>query len=125
MRDYVGLDASRQPRGLVKPVHCGRALSPLGRGQGKDDGAGSLDPSALAARGVSGGQQDITLATGQPRLVQPSQPNEMLAGASVEEQPIQHAGAPDGLAARGLHLRMLDQALADLDDSMFSDPLHG
>jgi hypothetical protein len=48
---------------------------------------------------VLGGPPDSAPATGQP------------------PQPT------DVLAARALDLRVLDQALADLDDSMFADPL--
>jgi len=79
-----------------------------------------------ASWGVFGGQQDSALTTGQPRLPQPPQPTEVLAATSVDkDQPIQHAVAWDRLAARALDLRVFDQALADLDDSMFADPLQG
>lgn len=66
-----------------------------------------------ASRGVLGGQQDGALATGQ-----------VLAATSVgKDQPIQHAEAWDRLAARALDLRVLDQALAGLDDDTFAGPL--
>ena len=55
MRDYVGLDASRQPRGLVKPVHCGRAFSPLGHGSRKPSPGGErLCPNLFGVSTLSG-----------------------------------------------------------------------
>jgi hypothetical protein len=41
------------------------------------------------------------------------------------DQPNQHAGAWDRLAARALDLRVLDLALAGLDDSIFAGPHQG
>jgi membrane-associated phospholipid phosphatase len=78
--------------------------------------AGASGASA-ANRGVAGGQL---------RLPQPSQLTEVAASTSVDMHlPIQHAGAWDRLAARALDLRVLDQALAGLDDGLFAGPLPG
>jgi len=77
--------------------------------------AGASNASA-PNQGVLGGPQGAP-ATGQPRPPQPPQPTKVLAATSVDkDQPIQHAGAWDRLAAR---------ALAGLDDSMFAGPLPG
>jgi membrane-associated phospholipid phosphatase len=85
-----------------------------------------LSKASPASRGVLGGQQDSVSATGQPRLLQPPQATEVLAATRVDrDQAIQHAGAWDRLAAPALDLHVLDQALADLDDSLFVDPLQG
>jgi hypothetical protein len=87
--------------------------------------AGASNASA-ANWDVLGGQHDSALATGQPRLLQPPQPTEVLAATSVDtDQPNQHAGAWDRLAARALDLRVLDLALAGLDDSIFAGPHQG
>ena len=56
------------------------------------------------SRGVLGGQQDSAPATGQPTPKQAPRPT-------------------DVPAARALEHRVLDQALADLDESLFADPL--
>ena len=52
---------------------------------------------------------------GQPSLLQPPQPTEVLTVTSVDkDRPIQHAGTRNRLAARVLDLRVHDQALAGL-----------
>jgi hypothetical protein len=81
--------------------------------------------AAPANRGVLGGQPSAP-ATGQPRLLQPPQLTEVLAATSVDrDQPIQPAGARDRLPARELDLRVLDQALAGLDDSGSAETIQG
>jgi membrane-associated phospholipid phosphatase len=71
--------------------------------------AGGTGNASLASRGVLGAQQDSAPATGQPTL-QPTQPTEVLAAISAHQ-------------ASGL--RVLDQVLADLDDSVFAHLLWG
>jgi hypothetical protein len=67
---------------------------------------------------MPGGQQVSAPATGQP--------TEALAATSVDrDRPIQQAEAWDRPAARALDLRVLDRALAGLDDSLFAGPLQG
>src|SRR5262249_36598902 len=79
--------------------------------------AGPSYASATTGSGISG-QQVSAAATGQP--------TEVLAATPVDkDQPMQHAGAGDRLAARVQDLRVLDQALAGLDDSGFAEALQG
>lgn len=79
--------------------------------------AGPGNASATSGS-MFGAQQVSPTATGQP--------TELLAAASVgKDQPIQHAGAPDRLAARALTRRAVDQTLAGLDDGRFVGPLQG
>jgi membrane-associated phospholipid phosphatase len=67
----------------------------------------ALPSYASAANcGMLGGQQDSAPATGQPTQKQAPQPT-------------------DAPTARALDFRGLDHVLADLDDGMFADPLHG
>jgi hypothetical protein len=51
---------------------------------------------------------------------------EVLTATGVaRDQPIQYAGARDRPAARAVDVRVLDQALAGLDDSGFAEALQG
>jgi hypothetical protein len=76
--------------------------------------------------GLFGGQPDRAPATGQPRLLQPPLPADVLAAISVSiRQPSQPAEAWNWLAGPASDLRVLDQGLADLNDSLFADPLQG
>jgi hypothetical protein len=79
-----------------------------------------------ASWGWLGGQQDGAPATGQPRPLQPRLAADVLAATSVViRQPSQPAEALDGLATPALDLRVLDPALAGLNDTLFADPLQG
>ena len=65
---------------------------------------------------------------GQPNLQQPIQANYnyFLAATSMDkDRPIQHGGAQDRQAAGALNRRVLDQALAGLDDGELADSLQG
>jgi membrane-associated phospholipid phosphatase len=63
---------------------------------------------------------------GEPSLLQPPQLTDELAAIPVDKhQPIQLAEAWDRLAAWTLDLRVLDEASAGFDDSMFAGPLQG
>jgi membrane-associated phospholipid phosphatase len=62
----------------------------------------------------------------QSTLLKPPQPTDVMAATVVDkDQPIQHAGARDRPAARAVDLRVLDQALAGLDDSGFAEAFPG
>jgi hypothetical protein len=92
-----------------------------GRGAFPADGLALLragpDSASSADRGAPGGQ---------PRLLQPPQLTDVLTVTAVDnDQPIQHAGAWNRLAAQALDPRALDQALAGLDDSGFPEALQG
>jgi hypothetical protein len=84
------------------------------------------DGQALLFTGAStASSANLDARGGQPSLLQPPQQTEIPAATPVnKEQPIQHAEARHRLAARTLDPRVLDQALAGLDDSMFAVRLH-
>jgi hypothetical protein len=92
-----------------------------------DRGDFSSDGLALLLAGPGNASStNRSTPDGQPSLLQPSQPTDVLAATSVDkDRPIQHAGARDRLTARAFEVRVHDQALAGLDDSGFADPLQG
>jgi membrane-associated phospholipid phosphatase len=111
---------------FLRPIEEGDSRHPDHTGGQNNFGAPGLalllaGPSnaAPASRGGFDGQQDNALTTGQ-RIP----PTEVEAANSVDkDQPIQQALAGDRLVAQTLDHRVLDQVLADLADSMYTDPL--
>jgi hypothetical protein len=95
------------------------AYEPDSRNDDHTGGRGDFPAEGLALLAAPGSASsaDRGMADGQPRLLQPTQPAEVLTATGVDkDQPSQHTGAGNRLATR---------AIADLDDGTFADPLRG
>ncbi len=91
-----------------------------------DQGDSRSEVQVLLAGPRSASSAERSMLDDQPKPLQPLQPTEArIATGGDGDQPMQHARPRDRLGARALDLRVLDQALAGLDDCRLAGPLAG